>query len=60
MNSLFETSQRCRLLDILWDTVINICYKEEERLSVNFGGYIFTYPDGIGTTTCISTMYVTS
>ena len=60
MNRLFETSQRCRLLDILWDTVINICYKEEERFSVNFGGYIFTYPDGIVSTTCISTMYVTS
>ena len=61
LNSLFKTSQRCRLLDILRDTVINICYEKEEGFPVNFGGYVFTYPDRVVVTTaCISTVNVTS
>ena len=61
MNSFLETSQRCRLFDILRDVVINVGYKKEKRFSVNFGGNIFIYPDRVvSATTRVSIMDFTS
>ena len=61
INSFLKTSQRCSLFDILRDVVVDVGYKKEKGFSVNFGGNIFIYPDGVvAATTRVSIMDFTS
>ena len=47
IDCFFKTVQRCGLLDILWDRIIDVRYVKVKRFSVYFGGYTFIYPNGV-------------
>ena len=59
MNCFLKTGQRCRLLDIQWEAVVNVGYKKVKGFSMNFGSYGFTYINGVISTTSVYIVNVT-